>query len=319
MNPKPCRQAFTETLLDLAGKDRNIIAVTTDARGSVTLTDFALNLPEQFVELGIAEQNAIGVASGLASCGKKVFVCGPACFYTARSVEQIKLDVAYTGNNVKIIGVSGGVSYGALGSSHHSLNDIAVMRTIPGLHVILPCDNYQTRIITELLADYPHPVYVRMGRAPVPAVYEKENVSFQIGKANILMEGYDITLIGTGETVFHILEAGRALQAEGILPRVIDMHTVKPADKEIILQAARETGKIITVEEHSIIGGLGSLVTEIVSQACPVPVRILGFPDEFVLHGSSPELFSHYGLTKENITATAMEMLKQAEKPMRKI
>jgi transketolase len=310
MNHKPCRQIFTETLLDLARKDRNIIAVTTDARGSVTLTDFADKLPEQFVELGIAEQNAISVGAGLVSCGKKVFVCGPACFYAARTVEQIKLDVAYTGNNVKIIGVSGGVSYGALGGSHHSLNDIAIMRTIPSLTVILPCDNYQTRLLTGLLVNYPYPAYVRMGRAPVPDVYKSEDVSFQIRKANILMEGSDITLIGTGETVFHVLEAGKALKESGIHARVIDMHTVKPIYSEIVLKAARDTGKIITVEEHSSLGGLGSSVAEIVSQSCPVPVKILGFPDEFTIQGSSPELFHHYGLTKENIVTTAIEMLK---------
>lgn len=310
MNHKPCRQIFTETLLDLARDDRDIIAVTTDARGSAALTDFANELPEQFVELGIAEQNAISVGAGLASCSKKVFVCGPACFYSARSVEQIKLDVAYTGNNVKIIGVSGGVSYGALGGSHHSLNDIAIMRTIPGLTVILPCDNNQVRILTRLLIDYPHPAYVRMGRAPVPSVYEKGDIPFRIGKGNILMDGKDITIIGTGETVFHILEAGRALQKKGIHACIMDMHTVKPIDSELILNSARETGKIITVEEHSILGGLGSTVAEIISQSYPVPVRILGFPDEFVVHGSSSELFHHYGLTKENIILAVTDMLK---------
>jgi transketolase len=310
MADKPCRQIFTETLLDLARNDRNIVAVTTDARGSVTLTDFADELPGQFVELGIAEQNAVSVGAGLASCGKKVFVCGPACFYSARSVEQIKLDVAYTGNNVKIAGVSGGVSYGALGASHHSLNDIAIMRTIPGLTVILPCDNYQTRIFTGALVHYPHPAYIRMGRAPVPVVYESEDISFQIGKANVIMEGSDITLIGTGETVFHILEAGKTLRESGVHARVIDMHTVKPIDSEIILKAAHDTGRIITVEEHSMLGGLGSSVAEIVSQTYPVHVKILGFPDQFAIQGSSPELFHHYGLTKENIVTTAIEMLK---------
>lgn len=309
MTDKPCRQIFTETLLDLARKDRDIIAVTTDARGSVTLTGFAETLPDQFVELGIAEQNAMGVSAGLAACGKKVFVCGPACFYAARGVEQIKLDVAYTGNNVKIIGVSGGVSYGALGSSHHSLNDLAIMRTFPGLTVILPCDNYQTKIMTEKLVDYDHPVYVRMGRAPVPSVYNSKNVPFEIGKANILMDGKDITLIGTGETVFHILEAGKALKESGIRTRVIDMHTVKPIDSDVIVQAARETGRIITIEEHSVLGGLGSSVSEIVNMYHPVPVRIMGFPDEWAAHGNPRELFQHYGLTKENIFKQAVELL----------
>jgi transketolase len=310
MTSKPCRQVFAETLLGMARKDRNIIAVTTDARGSVALTAFADELPKQFVELGIAEQNAIGIGAGLASCGKKVFVCGPACFYAARTVEQIKLDVAYTGNNVKIVGVSGGVSYGALGGSHHSLNDMAVMRTIPSLTVLLPSDNYQTRLLTEALVDYPHPVYIRLGRAPVPDIYVNEDGTFQIGRANILMDGKDITLIGTGETVYHILEAGKALKEMGIHALVIDMHTVKPIDSEIVLKAAHDTGKIITAEEHSVMGGLGSSVAEITGRFFPIPVRILGFPDEFVIHGSAPDLFRHYGLTKENIIAAAMEMLK---------
>lgn len=310
MTDKPCRQVFTETLLSLAGNDRDIVAVTTDARGSVTLTGFAEALGDQFIELGIAEQNAIGIGAGLASCGKKVFVCGPACFYGARCIEQIKLDVAYTGNNVKIIGVSGGVSYGALGSSHHSLNDIAIMRTFPGLAVILPCDNHQTRILTEKLVAYEHPVFVRMGRAPVPAVYTDHDTRFEIGKANILMDGKDISLIGTGETVFHVLEAGKALREAGIYARVIDMHTVKPADSEAILRAARETGRIITVEEHSVLGGLGSVVSEIVGRAHPVPVRMIGFPDEFAVHGTSGELFHYYGLTRENIKKNAKEMLR---------
>lgn len=311
MTDKPCRQIFTDTLLGLARNDRDIIAVTTDARGSVTLTGFAETLPDQFVELGIAEQNAIGISAGLAACGKKVFVCGPACFYAARGVEQIKLDMAYTGNNVKIIGVSGGVSYGALGSSHHSLNDIAIMRTFPGLTVILPCDNNQTKIMTGKLVDYNHPVYVRMGRAPVPFVYNNENIPFEIGKANILMDGKDITLIGTGETVYHILEAGKTLEKSGIHTRVIDMHTVKPLDTDIIIQAARDTGRIITVEEHSVFGGLGSGVSESVTRYHPVPVRILGFPDEWVAHGNPGELFHHYGLTKENIVKQAVELLNE--------
>jgi transketolase len=309
LTDKPCRQVFTDTLLGLARKDRDIITVTTDARGSVTLTGFAGELPDQFIELGIAEQNAIGISAGLAACGKKVFVCGPACFYAARGVEQIKLDIAYTGNNVKIIGVSGGVSYGALGSSHHSLNDIAIMRTFPGLTVILPCDNDQTKIMTEKLVDYDHPVFVRMGRGPVPSVYGSEDIPFEIGKAIILMDGNDITLIGTGETVFHTLEAGKTLMKSGIHARVIDMHTVKPIDSDVIITAARETGRIITVEEHSVLGGLGSSVSEIVSQIYPVPVKILGFPDEFVIHGSSKELFRHYGLTKKNIISTVKKML----------
>ncbi len=190
-NTIPCRKMFTDTLVELAKKDKNIIAVTTDARGSVTLDSFANELPAQFVELGIAEQNAVGVAAGLASAGKKTFVCGPACFYVARSLEQVKVDVAYSANPVKILGVSGGVSYGALGFSHHSLHDIAVLRTFPGMHIVLPCDIYQTQKLVEELIDYPHPVYIRVGRNAVPNVYENINCEFKIGKANLLLDGDD--------------------------------------------------------------------------------------------------------------------------------
>jgi transketolase len=307
----PCRTSFTNTLLELAKQDKDIIAVTTDARGSVTLTPFAEQLPAQFVEVGIAEQNAVGIGAGLASAGKKVFVCGPACFYVARSLEQVKVDVAYSGNPVKIVGVSGGVSYGALGSTHHSLHDVAVLRTFPGMEVFLPCDVRQTARLTRLLVDRPIPGYVRVGRNAVPDVYETDDFPFEIGKANTLLEGDDLTIIATGETVYHALESGRILRNQGVSARVIDMHTLKPADEEVILSAARETGRIITVEEHSIYGGLGAIVAEITTQHHPVPMRILGIPDENAIHGKPLEIFAHYGLDAAGIVKTALEFLKK--------
>lgn len=306
----PCRKSFTDTLLELGKKDKNIIAVTTDARGSVTLTDFAKELPEQFVECGIAEQDAVGISAGLASCGKKTFVCGPACFYVARSLEQVKVDVAYSQNPVKILGVSGGVAYGALGATHHSLHDIAVLRTFPGMNVVLPCDARQTRKLVMKLVDYPEAVYVRVGRNAVPDVYENDNFPFEIGKANTLLEGNDLTIIGTGETVYHCYEAGKRLQKEGINVRVLDMHTLKPADTEAIIKAAEETGKIITVEEHTMYGGLGAIVAETVCQHCPVPMRILGIPDENAIHGKPLEIFHYYKLDSEGIYQTAIDFLK---------
>ncbi len=307
----PCRKSFTDTLVELGKKDKNIVAVTTDARGSVTLTDFAKELPEQFVECGIAEQDAVGIAAGLASCGKKTFVCGPACFYVARSLEQVKVDVAYSQNPVKILGVSGGVAYGALGATHHSLHDIAVLRTFPGMNVVLPSDAHQTRKLVQMLVDFPQAVYVRVGRNAVPDVYTEDNCPFEFGKANTLLEGDDLTIIGTGETVYHCLEAGKRLAQEGISARVLDMHTLKPADTDAILKAARETGRIITVEEHSMYGGLGGIVAETVSQACPVPVRILGIPDENAVHGKPLEIFHHYKLDAEGIYRTAVEFVKR--------
>ncbi len=305
----PCRKVFTDTLLQKAYTDGNIVVVTTDARGSVTLNRFADELPNQFIEVGIAEQNAIGVAAGLAASGKKVFVCGPACFYSARALEQIKVDVAYSNKPVKIIGVSGGVSYGALGSTHHSLHDIAVMRTFPGLNVFLPCDNTQTRELIVQMINYRHPAYIRMGRGAVPDVYSDGNCNLTVGRANILLDGDDLTIIGTGETVFYCLEAGKLLQAKGISARILDMHTIKPVDRLAVINAAKETGRIITVEEHSIFGGLGSIVAEIVVQNFPVPVRIIGIPDENAVHGSSSEIFRHYGITSENIANTAEKLI----------
>lgn len=304
-----CRKSFTDTLLELAREDKDIIVVTTDARGSVTLGDFANELPEQFVECGIAEQNAVGISAGLAHSGKKVFVCGPACFYVARSLEQVKVDLAYSRNNVKIFGVSGGVAYGALGATHHSLHDIATLRTFPAMHIVLPCDARQTRKLVKQLVDYPAPVYVRVGRAAVPDVYGNDDFEFNIGKANTLLDGTDLTIIGTGETVYHAYQAGLKLKNYGINVRVLDMSWIKPYDKEAILKAAKETGRIITVEEHSQFGGLGAIVTETISEN-PVPVHIIGIPDEDVIHGTSSEIFAHYGLNMDGIVKAALDFLK---------
>lgn len=304
-----CRQSFTQTILDLAKTDKEIIVVTSDAAGTVTLNNFAQELPKQFIDVGIAEQNAIGVAAGIASVGKKVFVCGPACFYTSRSLEQIKVDIAYSGMNVKIIGVNGGVSYGAFGATHHCLHDIATLRTFPGIQIIFPSDALQTKKMTEKLLDLKTPVYVRMGRNPVPEIYTENHIPFEIGKANILTEGTDLTIIGTGETVYQSLQAAERLKKDGIHARVIDMHTLKPADKEAILKAARETGKIITVEEHSVYGGLGTIVSEIVVQNYPVPVKILGIPDENVINAKPTEIFAHYKIDANGIYQEALNFL----------
>ena len=305
-----CRKSFTDTLLELAKKDKDIIAVTSDARGSVTLGDFADQLPEQFVECGIAEQDAVGISAGLAHSGKKVFVCGPACFYVARSLEQVKVDLAYSENPVKILGVSGGVAYGALGATHHSLHDIAALRTFPGMNIVLPCDARQTKKLVELLVDYPQPVYVRVGRAAVPEVYENDDFEFKMGKANMLLDGSDLTIIAAGETVYHAYHAGLKLKEQGISARVLDMSCIKTCDKEAVIKAAQDTKRIITVEEHSMFGGLGAMVTEIISEN-PVPVRIIGIPDENVVHGTNKEIFAHYGLDTEGIVKNAIDFLKK--------
>lgn len=307
------RKTFTATLLELARKDKDIVVVTTDARGSVTLTDFFKELPEQSVECGIAEQDAVGISAGLAHSGKKVFCCGPACFYVARSLEQVKVDMAYSQNPVKLFGVSGGFAYGALGATHHSLHDIAVLRTFPGMNIIVPSDGNLTEEVVKAIVDYPEPVYVRVGRGATNEVYTKENVKFELGKANTVLEGNDITLVATGEAVWQALEAGKALAAKGISARVLDCSSIKPFDTEAVLKAAAETGCIVTVEEHSKFGGLGAIVTETVSEN-PVPVKILGIPDENVIHGTSAQIYHHYGLDAEGIAKTAEEFLAQVKK-----
>jgi len=306
---RSCRESFTSTLLELARKDPRIVALTSDARGSVSLGDYATALPAQFVEVGIAEQNEVGIAAGLASCGKIAFVCAPACFLCARSLEQIKVDVAYSGMNVKIVGVSGGVSYGALGTSHHSLHDIAVFRAIHGISVFLPCDARQTRKMTEWLAANVGGAYMRMGRAAVPDVYESDDAPFVPGKANTLKVGNDLAIIATGEMVRHALDAALGLEKQGIHARVLDMHTLKPFDEEAVIVAARETGLVVTVEEHSVNGGLGAAVAQVVVQNHPVPMRILGIPDEAVVAGNSAELFAYYGLDAPGITVAVMTAL----------
>ncbi|MBR0490158.1 MAG: transketolase family protein [Prevotella sp.] len=308
-NKIPCRKSFTSTLLELAQQDKDIIAVTSDASGSATLTDFGKELPEQFVEVGIAEQDAVGISAGLASAGKKPFIFGPACFYVARALEQVKVDMAYSQMPVTICGVSGGVAYSQLGATHHSLHDIAVLRTFPGIEVYLPCDVRETRKLCIDLAKHPRPAYVRVGRNAVPDVYENDDFEFIPGKANTVVEGTDMTIIATGETVAHAVEAARQLKEEGISIRVIDMHTLKPFDKEAVVKAARETGRILTVEEHSIFGGLGAAVAEVTAQECPVKMRILGIPNENVIHASPLEVFHHYGIDYEGIIAAAKAML----------
>lgn len=304
-----CRKAFTDTLLKLAKEDKDIIAVTTDARGSVTLNDFANELPEQLVECGIAEQDAVGISAGLAHSGKKVFCCGPACFYVARSLEQVKVDMAYSKNPVTILGVSGGVAYGALGATHHSLHDIAVLRCFPGMNIFLPCDARQTEKLVKILVNFNEPAYVRVGRAGVPEVYDNDDFDFEFGKANMLMDGTDVTIVAAGETVYHAFEAGKQLAAKGIKARVLDCSSIKPFDTEAIKKAALETGRIITVEEHSKFAGLGGIVCETIAQN-PVPVKILGIPDENALHGTNKEIFHHYGLDAEGIVKTALEFVK---------
>ena len=308
INKISCRKAFTESIEELAANNKKIYMICTDSRSGVTAGDFAEKYPARFIEAGIAEQNAIGVAAGLAAAGKTAFVAGPACFLAARGYEQIKIDVAYNNSDVKIIGVSAGASYGPLGGTHTALHDFACMRALPNLEIFAPCDGAQTAQITRYLASSGKPAYMRFGRGDVGAVYPSGE-NFDIHKAKLVAEGGDIAIIACGEMVARAKKAAELLARDGVFARVIDMFCLKPADTGAICKAARETKAIITMEEHSIHGGLGELVCGITAGNFPVPVKILGFPDEEYKTGANTELFDYYGLTPERAAAEAKKLL----------
>jgi transketolase len=301
--------AFAETLQKLAEADRNVLAVTSDSRGSGKLAPYGKALPNQIVEVGIAEQNLVGVAAGLASCGKTVFAVSPACFLTARSLEQIKNDVAYSDNPVTLVGISAGVSYGALGSTHHSLHDLAVLRAINNMTVVAPADNFEAREAVKAAAAVKSPVYLRFGKAPLYDLPATEPFSF--GKARVLHEGTDLAFIATGETVVHALLAAAYLeQTAHRRCRVISMPTVKPLDTEAIFNAARDCEAIITVEEHMVNGGLGEAVAGVLAQSgIPTRFKIVGIPDEYTVTGSQADIFRHYGISMEGLASTARTLL----------
>lgn len=305
-------EEFADTLLTLARADHNVVAVTSDSRGSGKLGPFAAALPAQIVEVGIAEQNLVGVAAGLASVGKNVFAVSPACFLTARSFEQIKNDVAYSDNKVTLVGISAGVSYGALGTTHHSLHDFAALRAVNNLTLVAPADNFETREAVRAAATAPHPVYLRFGKAPLYTLPSADSASFALGRARVLGEGNDVAFIATGETVIHALLAATHLEeTAGLRCRVLSVPTVKPLDSAAVLAAARECRAVITAEEHLINGGLGEAVAAVIAQAgIATRFRIVGIPDEYTVTGSQADIFRHYGLSMEGLAATARTLLR---------
>ncbi|MDR1534375.1 MAG: transketolase family protein [Planctomycetota bacterium] len=304
-----CREAFCRELAELGRKNPEIVALTSDAKGSTSLGVFANALPDQFIEVGIAEQNEIGMAAGLAAVGKRPYVCAPASFLSARALEQIKVDVAYSRMNVKILAVSGGISYGALGATHHSSHDVAALRAIPGIRVVLPCDEIQTVALLRALEADDEPAYIRVGKAAMPIVYGPE-AEFTVGKASRLRPGTDLTIIACGEMVRQAVEASEQLAGEGISAQVIDMHTLSPLDGEAILAAA-EIGPIITIEEHSVNGGLGASAARLTATHRPVPMRTLALPETGnAVAGPSGEVFRHYGLDRDGLCRAARELLK---------
>ena len=309
MNKIANKQVICDVLLEESNKDKDIVVLCSDSRGSASLASFAKERAEQFVEVGIAEQDLVGISAGLAKCGKKAFCASPACFLSTRSMEQVKVDVAYSNTNVTLIGISGGVSYGALGMTHHSANDIATMASIPNLRVYLPSDRWQTaKLIRALLKD-DKPSYVRVGRNAVDDVYSEENVPFVMDKATTVKEGKDVTIIACGEMVKPAKDAAIILENEGISVRVLDMYCVKPIDKEAILKAAEETKAIITIEEHTNYGGMGSMVSQIVAGYKPIKVVNMCLPDAPVVTGKSQEVFDHYQLNSDGLVAKVKEII----------
>lgn len=304
------KQVICEVLMEAAKTDKDVVALCSDSRGSGSFTPFAEEFPKQFVETGIAEQNLVGVSAGLAKCGKKPYAVSPACFLSTRSYEQAKVDVAYSNTNVKLIGISGGVSYGALGMSHHSAQDIAAMSAVPNMRVYLPSDRLQTECLTKALLKDNKPAYIRVGRNAVDDVYEEGNVPFEMDKATVITEGTDVAIIACGEMVKPSAEAAALLEEQGISATVIDMYCVKPLDKEAIVKAASNVKAVITVEEHSPFGGLGSMVSQIVGSVCPKKVINMSLPDEPVITGTSKEVFDYYGLNREGIAQKAAEAIQ---------
>jgi len=302
-------EEFADTLLGLAKADRNVLAVTSDSRGSGKLAPFGQALPDQIVELGIAEQNLVGVAAGLASAGKIVFAVSPGCFLSARAFEQIKNDVCYSNQPVKLIAISAGVSYGALGSTHHSLHDLAALRAINNIDIVAPADNLETRQVILAAAKSRKPIYIRFGKAPLYHLHAP-GTTLEIGKSIQLRDGRDIAYIATGEAVAHALLAVELLREQGLSCRVISMHSVKPLDAPAILTAARECRALVTAEEHFVNGGLGEACASLLMQAgVHVPFRIVGIPDEHTVTGSQADIFRHYGITMEGLSNVARSLI----------
>lgn len=309
----PNLEVFSQTLQSLAQQDRDVLALTSDSRGSGKLVPFGEKFPDQMVEVGIAEQNLVGIAAGLASAGKKVFAVSPACFLTARALEQIKNDVAYSDNPVKLIGISAGVSYGALGSTHHSLHDFAVLRAIHNLVIVAPADNREAAQAIELAYKTDQPVYIRYGKKPLPHLHDQD-MKLKFGQGITIKSGKDLALIATGECVWPAMLAARALEKQYKLNvRLISMPTIKPLDRELLMDTALSCRALITVEEHSVHGGLGEACAAVLmEEGVQIPFRIMGIPDEYTITGSQTDIFNHYGLSETGIFQAAVQLMKKS-------
>lgn len=304
------REAYGKALAALANTNENVVVLDADLSKSTKTADFKAVAPERFFNMGIAEGNMMGVAAGLSTCGKVPFVSTFAMFAAGRAFEQIRNSICYPKLNVKVCATHAGLTVGEDGASHQAIEDISLMRSVPNMVVINPADDIETEAAIKAVAEMEGPCYVRLGRMAVSRVNDETNYNFVIGKGITLAEGNDVAIIGTGIMVEAALEAKEELAKEGINARVINIHTIKPIDEELIIKAAKETGVIVTAEEHSIIGGLGSAVAEVVSEKCPVPVLRVGVKDTFGESGKPNELLEKYGLTSNNIVNKVKEVIK---------
>ena len=303
-------EVFAETLLQLAKKDKDIIVVTSDSRGSGKLTSFGKELPDQIIEVGIAEQNLVGICAGLSAVGKKVFGVSPSSFLTARSLEQIKNDIAYSDHPVTLVGISAGVSYGQLGATHHSIHDIAVLRAINNINIVVPADNFETKEVIKSAVNFKHPLFIRFGKRPMVKLHEGEH-NFKIGNGIKIKSGSDLAIIATGETVQRALKASELLEKLNINCTLISMHTIKPFDEEIFLNSISKVKAVITIEEHSVSGGLGEKCASVLMQKnIHLPFKILGFPDEYMVNGSQKDVLDHYNMSAEKILEIAKKLIK---------
>ena len=303
-------EIFAETLLDLAKKDKEIVVVTSDSRGSGKLTQFGKELPEQIIEVGIAEQNLVGICAGLAAVGKKVFGVSPSSFLTARSLEQIKNDIAYSNHPVTLVGISAGVSYGQLGSTHHSIHDLAVLRTINNISIVVPSDNFETKESIKEAVNYKSPLFIRFGKKPMLKIHNEDD-TFKIGKGVKIIEGSDVMFVTTGETAQRALLASEILHNKNISCSIINMHTIKPFDNDLFLDCLSKVKAVITVEEHSENGGLGEKCASIISQSnINIAFKIVGFPDEYMTNGSQSDVLDHYNMSPEKLAEIAEDILK---------
>ncbi len=303
-----CRNAYSTALEALAADDSRVCAVVADSVSSTKLKKFQELFPDRFINVGIAEQNQVGVGAGLANGGMLPYVCGAACFLTGRAMEQLKVDLGYSKWNVKLCGMSPGLAYGELGPTHHSPEDLAWTRVIPNMTVIVPADPAETAAVMRYSIRHVGPMFLRISRMPVPKIFPDDHV-FELGKASVLHEGNDVTLISCGVLISRALQAAQSLHLKGINARVLNMSSVKPIDKHAILDAARSTRGIVTAEEAFAAGGMGSAVAEILALNHPAPMRILGLPDSFAPTGSAPFLLEHFGLTAAGIEAAALDLL----------